>query len=428
MWRATAPEIQPLSFPPMSITLRPIRAEELEAWFASFASAFYIWPSDPAAKAESRGPSMDLDRAIGAFDGDTIVGTFRSFPTLLTLPGGGRVPANAVSAVSVRPTHRRGGILTRMAHDDIRRAAERGDAVCVLIASEWPIYGRFGYGPATWQATMTLRGRVTKALVEPVGSIDIIRPVPAREILPELYDRCAASQPGEIGRPDRRWDVELGIVEVPGRPKWAGQVVIHRDAEGGTDGFARFHGEENWVDMAAEHVMLLDELHATNLGAELDLWRHLLNMDLTATIKSEVRRTAEPLKWVLSNPRAMQISGVTDFLWLRILDVPRVLGQRRYEHDGELVLEVKDDLGATPGPAAGRYRLVVRDGAATCERTDAGADLTIDVRALAAAALGGTRLGDASRPLPFIEHRAGAMRDAEGLLLTADVPWCSTWF
>src|SRR5215210_7861963 len=302
----------------MSITLRPIRAEELEAWFASFASAFYIWPSDPAAKAESRGPSMDLDRAIGAFDGDTIVGTFRSFPTLLTLPGGGRVPGNAVSAVSVRPTHRRGGILTRMAHDDIRRAAERGDAACVLIASEWPIYGRFGYGPATWQSTVTVRGRVTKALVEPIGKIEITRPVPAREILPELYDRCAASQPGEIARPDRRWDVELGIVEVPGRPKWAGQVVIHHDAEGRTDGFARFRGEENWVDMAAEHVMLLDELHATNLGAELDLWRHLLQMDLTATIKAEVRGTAEPLQWVLASARAAGASGSMVMPWLRV--------------------------------------------------------------------------------------------------------------
>jgi predicted acetyltransferase len=412
----------------MSITLRPIRAEELEAWFASFATAFYIWPSDPAAKAESRRESIELDRAIGAFDGDTIVGTFRSFATQLTLPGGARIDANAVSAVSVRPTHRRRGTLTRMAHDDIRRASERGDAVCILIASEWPIYGRFGYGPATWQATWTIRSRVTRALLEPVGSIDIVRVAAAREILPELYDRCAANQPGEIARLQRRWDVDLGVIEVPGRPKWSGQVVIHRDGEGRPDGFARFHGEENWIDMAAEHVMLLDELHATNLEAELDLWRHLLQMDLTATIKAEVRRTAEPLKWVLSNPRAAQVAGVTDFLWLRILDVPRVLGDRRYDHDGEVVLEVTDQLDGAAGPAAGRYRLVVTGGAATCERTDADADLTIDVRALSAASLGGTRLTDASRALPFAEHRPGAMRKAEGLLLTADPPWCSTWF
>ena len=412
----------------MPITVRPIRPDELETWFASFATAFYIWPSDPAAAAESRRATMDLDRTIGAFDGETMVGTFRSFPTQLTLPGNARVPANAVSAVSVKPTHRRRGTLTLMAHDDLERAAARGDAVSILIASEWPIYGRFGYGPATWQATWSIRVRAAKMRVEPVGSVEIIDAKRAREILPPLYDRCAASQPGEIGRTEVRWDSDLGLVEMPGRPRWRGQIVIHRDAAGEPDGFARFHGEENWVDMAAEHVMLLDELHGATLEAELDLWRHLLQMDLTATIKAEVRRTHEPLKWLLADPRAAQVTGTTDFLWVRVLDVARVLGERHYDHDGELVLEVADDLGGASGPAAGRYRLRVRDGVATCEKTDADADLTIDVRALSAASLGGTRLVDTCRTLPYVEHRPGALREADGLLLTADPPWCSTWF
>ncbi len=412
----------------MPTILRPIRPDELEAWFSAFASAFYIWSTDPAGQAEARRATIDFDRTIAAFDGDAIVGTFRTFTTPLTLPGGARVPANAVTSVSVRPTHRRRGTLRQMAHDDIARATARGDAVCVLIASEWPIYGRFGYGPATWQATWTVRVRAARMLAEPVGSIEMVDAKRAREILPALYDRCAANQPGEIGRPETRWDTELGIVEVPGRPRWRGQILVHRDAAGEPDGFARFHGEENWQDMAPEHVMLLDELRGATLDAELDLWRHLLQMDLTATIKAEVRRTAEPLKWHLSDPRAAQVSGITDFLWLRVLDVARVLRERGYDRDGELVLEVTDDLGGTPGPAAGRYRLSVRDGTGTCERTDADADLTIDVRALSAAALGGTRLVDASRTLPSVEHRPGAMREADGLLRSAEPPWCSTWF
>ena len=412
----------------MPTTLRPIRPDELEAWFASFSTAFYIWASDPAASAEARRASMDLERTIGAFEGDTIVGTWRSFETKLTLPGGARVQANAVSAVSVKPTHRRRGTLTEMAHDDIARAVARGDAVCVLIASEWPIYGRFGYGPATWQATWSVRVRAARMLVDPIGSIEIVDAKRARELLPAIYDHCAANQPGEIGRTELRWDTELGLVEMPGRPRWRGQIVIHRNPAGEPDGFARFHGEENWVDMAAEHVMLLDELHGETLEAELDLWRHLLQMDLTATIKAEVRRTHEPLKWQLADPRAVQVTGTTDFLWLRVLDVAGVLGRRRYDHDGELVLEIVDELGGKPGPAAGRYRLAVEGGAATCERTDADADLTIDVRALSAASLGGTRLVDACRTLPFVEHRPGVLREAEGLFQTADPPWCSTWF
>lgn len=409
-------------------TIRPIRPEELEPWFAAFATAFYVWPSDPAALAELRRPHLDLERVIGAFDGEAIVGTYRTFPTRLTLPGGARVGVNAVSGVSVRPTHRRRGLLSRMAARDAAAAAERGDAASILIAAEWPIYGRFGYGPATWQAQWTIPVRATGFDVRPTGSIEIVDARAARAVLPELYDRCAASQPGEIARPEHRWDFDLGLVEFPGRPRWRGSIVVHRDDAGRPDGYARFHGEERWTDGVPDHQLLLDELRAVTLDAEVDLWRHLAQMDLTSVISAEVRRPAEPVKWYLTNPRVARVTGTTDFLWLRLLDVAAVLGARRYERDGELVLDVGDEVDGKPGPAAGRYRLVVSGGTATCERTDAAPDLSIGVGPLSAAALGGTRLRDATATLPWTEHRGDALREAEAMLLTADAPWCATWF
>jgi predicted acetyltransferase len=413
----------------MPPTIRPVRDDELVDWFAAFGTAFYIWANDPQASADARRPSMDLDRTIGAFEDGVIVGTFRTFPTRLTLPGNERVEVSAVSAVSVRPTHRRRGILRQLIADDVARSVERGDVASILIAAEWPIYGRFGYGPATWQATWSLRVREAALRLDPVGSIEIIDREAARKILPDVYERCAARQPGEIARPASRWDYDLGTRDFPGRPPWRGAVVLHRNEAGEPDGFARFRGEEKWVDMSPDHLMLLDDLRGETPAAELDLWRHLTQMDLTATIRTEhPRRPLEPVKWFFSNPRVATVTGHTDFLWLRIFDVARFLTARRYEHGGELVLEVVDDLDGVAGPAAGRYRLVVSEGSGTCETTAAAPDLTIDVRALSAAALGGTRLVDATRTVPFEEHRPGAMREAEGLLLTADPPWCSTWF
>jgi predicted acetyltransferase len=409
-------------------TIRPITNEELPAWFAASGTAFYIWTSDPHAQAESRRPYMDIDRTIGAFDGDTIVGTFRSFATRLTLPGGARVPVNAVSAVTVRPTHRRQGILTRMIGDDTRRAAERGDAACILIAAEWPIYGRFGYGPGTWQAKWSLRTRATSVTTPPVGRIEIIDKLAARQVLPAIYDAYAASQPGEIERPDHRFDRELGLVEQVGQPRWTGQVVIHRDDRGEPDGFVRFHGEEHWDDMVPDHRLIIDELHAASLAAEIDLWRHLAQMDLTANIEGEVRREHEPIKWHLSDPRAARVTGVTDFLWVRVLDVPRVLTERRYERDGALSVEITDQVEGGEGPAAGRYRLEVERGTGSCARTDAAPDLTLEARHLGAALLGGTRLADAARGGGAIEHRPEALADADRLFRTANEPWCTTWF
>jgi predicted acetyltransferase len=136
-----------------------------------------------------------------------------------------------------------------MAHD-LARAVERGDVVSVLIAAEWPIYGRFGYGPGTWQAKWTLRTRATRVTTPSVGRIEVIDKLAGRQVIPAMFDAYAAGQPGEIERPEHRFDYELGLVTNPNQPRWNGQVAIHRNAAGEPDGYVRFHGEENWDDMA----------------------------------------------------------------------------------------------------------------------------------------------------------------------------------
>lgn len=418
----------PLSSGAMPPTIRPVTREELPAWFATFGSAFYIWASDPQGMASFRGPFMDLERTLGAFDGSTMLGTYRSFPTRLTVPGGTRIDASAISAVSVRPTHRRQGILTAMIDRDVRASAARGELASVLIAAEWPIYGRYGFGPATWQAKRTLRPRAATFLRSPVGSVEVVDPATARTFVPAVYDAYAAGQPGEISRPDHRWDFELGLVDAPGRPSQKGQLVIHRDDAGAPDGYARFHGEENWVDMLPDHRMLVDELHGVTDAADIDLWRHLAQMDITGSISAEVRREREPMQWALADARVAQAGPRTDFLWLRLLDVERALAARRYQRDGALVIEVLDRLAGSDGPAAGRYRLKVREGDVTCERTDGAPDLTLEARLLGAAYLGGTSLREAAISGGATEHRSGALAEADLLFTTASPPWCSTWF
>jgi predicted acetyltransferase len=410
------------------ITVRPIDPDELVPWYAAANAGFFIWPGDPEATAEARGKYIEFDRTIGAFDGDTIAGTFRTFATELTLPGGGVLPASAVTAVAVRPTHRRRGILSSMIDRDIAAGVERGDAASVLIASEWPIYGRFGYGPATWHAKWTIRSRAARFQREPSGSIEIVRPKAALAIIPGVYTRYLAGQPGEIRRLDYWWDIDLGLMELPGRPRWQGQVAIHRDATGVADGYVRYKGEEHWDDGIPENTLLVDELHGATLDAELDIWRYLLQTDLVTTIKAETRRAREPFQWFLSDSRAARVTGLTELLWVRPYDVERLLGGRTYERDADLVIEIDDQVGGRPGPAAGRYRLEAGPDGARCRRTDASPALTITARALGAASLGGTRLLDITRAGPMTEHRPGALAEADALFRTADDPWCTTWF
>lgn len=412
----------------MPIAVRSIDPSELVAWYAAVGSGFFIWPSDPEASAEKRRPYIEFERTIGAFDGDTIAGTFRTFGTTLTLPGNREVPVSAVTAVTVRPTHRRQGILSRMIADDVARTVDRGDVASVLIASEWPIYGRFGYGPATWHAKWTIRTKAARFRLEPVGSIEIVRPAAARQLLPEIYGRYRAGQPGEIARLEYWWEVDLGLLEIPGRPRWQGQVAIHRNPGGTPDGYVRYKGEEHWDDGIPENTVLVDELHGVTPEAELDLWRYLAQVDLVATLKADTRRPLEPFQWYLSDARAARVTGLTELLWVRPYDVPRLLGERTYERPADLVLEVIDDLAGKRGPGAGRYRLEAGPDGAICRRTEASPDLAITARALGAASLGGTSLIDVTRAGGATEHRPGALRQADALFRTADAPWCTTWF
>src|SRR5437868_4132305 len=100
--------------PAVPIAIRPVTADELVPWFQQLATTFFIWPIEPEGAAKMPWATKDLDRRIAAFDAQRIVGTYRTFATELTLPGGANVQASAVSAVSTRPTHRRQGILTKL--------------------------------------------------------------------------------------------------------------------------------------------------------------------------------------------------------------------------------------------------------------------------------------------------------------------------
>ena len=84
-----------------------------------------------------------------AFEEGQIVGGAGAFPFELSVPGGS-LPCAGVTAVGVHPTHRRRGVLRSMMDAQLRDVHERGEPIAALWASEETIYGRFGYGIASW--------------------------------------------------------------------------------------------------------------------------------------------------------------------------------------------------------------------------------------------------------------------------------------
>ena len=90
--------------------------------------------------------------------------------------------------VTVRPTHRRRGLLRRLIQAHFDDCRERGEALSGLWASESSIYGRFGYGDAAPVVDITIDGPnvgVPPATDE-VHFVDIDT---ARDLLPPVYDQ-----------------------------------------------------------------------------------------------------------------------------------------------------------------------------------------------------------------------------------------------
>jgi predicted acetyltransferase len=409
----------------MTIEVRPVRDEELGRYIDAMSTGFLERP-DVDKVVEVVRELWDLERTLGAFDGDRVCGTFRSWPTELTVAGGALLPAAAVSAVTVLPTHRRRGVLRSMLAAEHRAIRNRGEAVGLLYASEYPIYGRFGYGLGTLQATWTLDTLAGAFQGDSPGRVELAPPTDgSRDEICAVFERHRAGQPGEIRRRPWSWDFELGLREEPWGQTWKGFLALHRDGKGVVDGYARYRAEENWVQRQPRNALKLDELHALTGDAYHDLWRFLAEIDWVATIKAERRRSTERLPWLLTNGRAASVSDVGDGLWVRLFDVPRALETRSYERDGRLVVVIVDSE-ATGGRS--RFALDVEGGRARCRVTRRSPDLTIDVAALGAAYLGGTRLRDAVLGSGADEHRADALAEADALLRSPEEPWCSTFF
>jgi predicted acetyltransferase len=405
--------------------IRHIREEELPGFIDSMSTGFLARP-DVEKVAEDVKTLWDLNRTWAAFDVGRIVGTFRTWATELTVPGGAQVPGASVTNVTVLPTHRRRGVLRALVAAEHAAIRERGEAVALLYASEWPIYGRFGYGSACLDSTWTLEARATGFHGDPSGTVELVRPsAESRDLIKGVYDAWRLQRPGEIRRRDMSWEFDLGLRDSAWDPRWKGFLALHRDDSGTVDGYARYRADDKWENRQPHNTLTLDELHALNDDAYTGLWRFLAEVDWVATVKAERRSPSERLRWCVTNARAAVLSEVGDGMWVRLFDVARALEARSYEREGRVILEVID--AEAPGGRI-RVQLDTTAAGATAGATKKSPDLTLDVSALGAAYLGGTSLTRAVIAKGADEHRDGALAEADALLRTLDEPWCSTFF
>lgn len=391
----------------MALEVRNVATEdEFDAWCDAMDVGFYS-PQQRGDGRRRRERYPDLGRIWGGFDEERVVATLLSVPLEVTVPGGAQVALSGISGVTVAPTHRRRGLASRMMAADLARAKAAGTPLAGLIAAEYPIYGRFGFGPATETARWTVDARDLRFRRELPGTVEFLEPAVARVEAAALWDRIRTAQNGAVSREDFRWDRETGQALREGTPEPRDVLhVVCRDASGEIVGYAAYKHIERWTNQRPDNDMVVSALLATHPLFEARLWQYLTEHDWTARVIGPEQDRVDPLWRDLLVDRRMAASAdAWDFLWLRVLDPAAALAARRYSRADRLVLRVEDKDGYAQGVFALES---AEDGSARCAPSLESPDLTLPADRLASIYLGGYTAARYALLGMIEEHTPGA--------------------
>jgi predicted acetyltransferase len=400
-----------------NVTVRILSEDQLVEFDTVVTSAFY---GDVDQEDQARAVQLlDPDRTHGIFDGTTMVGGGTMLARSMTMPRVGPVPVAAVTWVGIVADQRRRGALTTLMRAQLHGLHENGgEPVAVLWASEGGIYGRFGYGLASWRNTLLVpRGAALRCDVstgtERVTLTDATTAGPAMRTLHAEYTNTRI---GGLSRPEAAWQWQLDDAQ---RHRGGASALRLAVVPGG---YARFRVKENWEPRhGPQHEVLVQELVSLTPTAHAALWQFLTRLDLVGQVRYTNAAADDPLPFMLDNPRHASMQ-LTDGLFVRLVDIDRALQGRRYAAPLDVVLDISDTFCPWN---AGRWRLTVDTiGTAHLHRTNADPDLACSSADLGAAYLGSTKLSTLAAAGRVHEIRPGTLHAATIAFTAQHEPHC----
>jgi predicted acetyltransferase len=359
--------------------------------------------------------TLPHERMHAAFEDEQIVGGAGAFPFELSVPGGS-LPCAGVTAVGVHPTHRRRGALRAMMDTQLRDIHERGEPIAALWASEETIYGRFGYGVASWAGELRVPHDVDAfaGAHEPVGPARFVTPEEARELFPPVYEEVRRARPGMTSRSDVWW--EERHLRQEEHESNAPRRFVAVDVDGRTQAYAIYRTHFAFEGGLPSSRLVVREALGATPEATAAIWRFLLDVDWMSVVEVPLAPPDHPLFLLLALPRRARYR-MGDGIWVRIVDVPAALSGRAYGDGGPLVLEVRDAICEWND---GRWKLEGGE----CSQTDKKPDLALDISALGSAFLGAVSFTQLREAMRVDELREGAVARADALFAWHQLPWC----
>lgn len=342
-----------------------------------------LWLTHVAADGvECRGAWLPED-AYGA--GPVPVATTSWFDKTLNC-GRELLPLRMVTDVTTSPTHRRRGLVRRLMEDCLSEAAADGIPMAALTVSEATIYGRWGYGAATFAPDVELDSGPRFGLrdfTDP-GRVELVDPRTTWDLLRDQIDRYHRRTRGSVGLPQFYEPMLTGSYN----PREGGEdkhlrAAVHLTADETVDGIVLYKqdGRNDQGDRKVKISVLVSE----SAEGYLALWQFLGGIDLVRRLTFHGLAPEDPIRWALRDINALQVKAIEEFLWVRVIDLPRAFAARPWSADGEIVVEVVDPQGHV----AGRWLVRTQAGVAEVETTDREADLAFDAETLGSLYLSG---------------------------------------
>jgi predicted acetyltransferase len=405
----------------MDVEVRPCAsAEEVKHAIAPIANYFgRAAPNEDLAERLAR--LLTAHRVYSAWESGRVVGGLGAFPFQLTVPGG-RVPAAGVTIAGVLPTHRRRGVLRGMMRTLIDATHARGEPVAYLWVTEGTIYGRFGFGLASFTAEIDL-ARERSAFHAPFATFGHVRLVSlgmAEELVAPIYERVAIETPGMFARSSEWWQART-LADPEWRRRGDGDLQCAvLEHEGRPAGYALYRINPAFQRGIQTGSVLVIEAMAASPEATRGIWRYLLDIDWMARVKADLLPLDHPLLLLMAEPRRLDFS-LRDGLWVRLVDVRTAMSARSYQARGSVVIDVTDEFCPWN---AGCWRV----GSDGVERTDDTPGLRCDIIALGSVYLGGFTWSQLTRALRVQELLPGTIARADAIFQAGKAPWCPEIF
>ena len=399
---------------PDGLQLRAISESEIPNFVRAIDLGFGNSTPDSRIEAETR--IIEPDRSFAVFDGEQIVGTIGAQTLPISLPGGGTGTCGGIAYVTVKPSHRRRGILTAMMTNQLAQSRERGETFSMLWASEALIYGRFGFGVATATQNASIQkvdARFRRDVVDAPGTLKMMSGKAALPHMQHVWNEAMRIWAGMLERREHWWEFKIADPEHERHGATDRYRVVYLNGEV-PEGYVIYRIQPDTLELAVEELVWVTE------DAHKGLWGYLLGVDLVKTISYWNMTADDPLQWLVDDARRLRRVEL-DGMWLRLIDVKAALESRTYSADGELIIKINDEF--CPWNEA-TYRLTVESGKASVVEVGAAADLSLNADALGAAYLGGVSFSTLEAAMRVESSSIDRLALADAMFRTERLPWC----